>query len=138
MTQQTDPLTAANASRDILALGIGPTLGYHVSQCPDGGYLVLVDGKVRSACSTLVEAVAAMGRVAAGQFGETAQPPEQAQNVTPPFEPIPRGIRPVRPQQPQRAPDGPSIGAAIVERAQATAVLVLGLLAIGSRGLVGV
>lgn len=117
--QRTDQLTAANNSRN-LAEAIGPTVGYHVSQCKHGGYIVVVDGAIHAACTTLAEAMAAMGRVAASQYNETAEPPERAHDVTPhggEIDRLPRMLRPVPASPKPPDPTGVPI--------RQTAVLVL-------------
>lgn len=143
----TDPLTAANASRDILTAAIGPALGYHVSQCSDGGYIVLVDGKVRAARSTLHEAIAVMGDIAADKFGESPEPPERAADVT--QNPVGQAAarmakRFARPPQTQSTPsDAPAHSsggnlAGTAERVRTMAALVLAVLMMATRGVVGV
>lgn len=91
----TDQLATANNNRDLLTTAIGPTVGYHISQCAHGGYIITVDGRIHAACTSLVEAMAAMGRVAAAQYNETAEPPERATDVTPDVDRMPRVLRPV-------------------------------------------
>jgi hypothetical protein len=136
--------TATPIAIDQLGQVFGPTIGYYIARCRHGGYLVIVDGTAHSAHSALSEAIGAMGKVAADQYGEAAQPPERARDVTPAprdarDEPLPPGDRPriVHPPQTGRpAPSAPAAG--LAERAAATALVLLGLLAVGVRGVVGV
>jgi hypothetical protein len=103
-------VAAPITDRETLTRAIGPTVGYHISQCKHGGFIVCVNGAIHAARSTLIEAVQAMGRVAANQYSEAAEPPERAREVTPlPVEDdpsldnnLPRYVRPPQMQSPRR------------------------------------
>lgn len=158
MTQPTQPhviegqLIAANALLGNLSTVFGPTCAFTASECPGGGWVIFSDGKPWAACTEAWEVPEIMGQVMAERFSKSFQRPERARDVTPtptprqpaePADPIPAGIRPVRPPHMQHAPDlsqgaAPPNGASLAERVRTTAMLLLGLLAIGTRGLVGV
>jgi hypothetical protein len=76
LNEQPDAIAALTAA-------IGPSLGYHISECSHGGYIVIVDGAVHCARTTLPEAITAMGEVAANRYGKSATSPERAAVVTP-------------------------------------------------------
>ncbi|HWE19654.1 MAG TPA: hypothetical protein VG758_21135 [Hyphomicrobiaceae bacterium] len=130
-----DQLATGNNNRDLLTTAIGPTVGYHISQCAHGGYIVTVDGRIHAACSTLVEAMQAMGRVAAAQYNETSEPPERARDVTREDEdPLPSGVLPIRPPETARHREPPSPEGMPIRQTVATVLVMITALAAGVLG----
>ena len=131
-------LTADNNTRATLTAAIGPTIGYYVARCKHGGYVVMVDGVIHSAHTSLVEAIEAMGSVAANQYGESALRPEGATDVTPPLadhqdEQIPPGVRPDLSHQSGGNVVEPRFG----PRTRETVQLLLIAVAVGMHAIVG-
>lgn len=102
---------------------VGETISYHISRCKHGGYVVWVDGAIYAACTSLGEAVAMMGSVAAEQYGDADGPASPPVPRTASDDPIPRGIAPA----PRAVLDG--LGDQV--RATLSAVLVLLTAAMG-------
>lgn len=130
LNEQPDAIAALTAA-------IGASIGYHISECSHGGFIVLVDGAIHCACSTLPEAIMAMGSVAANRYGQSATAPEHAPVVRPrsgrveddpdldgaadaaaPYAPRPHPMR--------RPPDG-IIGSTMAQVRRAAQVLFLAL-----------
>jgi hypothetical protein len=82
---RSNPVTLNEQPNAIAALtaAIGPSVGYHISECKHGGFIVIVDGAIHCARSTLPEAIQAMGKVAADRYGKSATDPEHAAVVRP-------------------------------------------------------
>lgn len=76
LNEQPDAIAALTAA-------VGPSIGYFISECAHGGYIVYVDGGIHCARSTLHEAITAMGDVAASRYGQSATAPEHAVVVKP-------------------------------------------------------
>ena len=129
------PLNEQPSAIAALTSAVGPSLAYHISECKHGGFIVVVDGAVHCARTTLPEAIQAMGKVAADRYGQSATPPEDAPLVAhddddplpveddPGLDGPPRVMRP----RPMRRPTDP-MGRAMAHArhtAQALAVALL-------------
>lgn len=129
-----------------LTAAVGPSIGYFISECAHGGYIVYVDGAIHCARTNLHEAIAAMGDVAANRYSRSATPPERptvvqgdrgrveddpdldhATDVAGPYAPRPRPMR--------RPPEG-MLGRAMAQVRRAAQVLLF-VLVIGSAALWG-
>lgn len=141
-------LIAANTLVGNLSAVFGTTCAFTASELPGGGWVIFSDGKPWAACTEAWEVPEIMGQVMAERFSKSFARPERAKDVTPAPrpaaepDPIPAGIRPVHPPHMQHASDGyghnNQSGAGLTERVRASAMLVLAVLAAGTRAMVGV
>jgi len=74
----TEPTAAASNGLQLL-----PTVRVHITECPAGGFVVIVDGQIHSAHAEGWDAAEAVARVMAQKFNKAFTRPEHAADVTP-------------------------------------------------------
>jgi hypothetical protein len=102
---------------ELITKAIGPTVGFHVAGCPDGGYVVIVDGRIRAACTSVEEVLDGARRTLVNHFGEDVPPNGIGPGL--PSHDRPRALRP----RGGAAPHGPAESHGFSERARASASL---------------
>lgn len=79
-----NPVTLNEQPSAIAALtaAIGPSVGMHVSECKNGGFILIVDGAIHSAHSYGWKLSEAMADVMATRYSKPFVRPEHAKDVT--------------------------------------------------------
>jgi hypothetical protein len=76
----TEPTTAPSTGTSLQRL---PTVSAHITECPAGGFVLIVDGQIHSAHTEGWDASEAVARVMAAKFKKAFTRPEDAEDVTP-------------------------------------------------------